>query len=392
MGVDRIRAEAVLRSFQQLSRMFLPMLVAGMPWFIPSLAQAAHHVRGPDCPLAFQPYSSDTVLIDLLINPATRTVLTRDNQEFALGLNMDSLSTTVPTFTAIVTPRSLTARSDTSDSALAKLDQDLAAIPVDARAAEARCARYDEAPPHLPRTLKSPAILVFSKVTGFRHNSVDTALVALKDMSERMGWAMLFTDNAAVFNSKDLRRFNAVIWNNVSGDALTVPQERAFKDYIERGGGFTGFHGSGGDPVYVWSWYADTLVGARFMGHPAVLQAARVVIDDPTDAIVRGLNEWTMSEEWYSFRSSPRLKGAHILATLDESSYSPVSGQTDLHMGDHPIAWTQCIGNGRSFYMAIGHQPESYAEPHTLSLLERGIAWTAGLGETLCRGGHEVTR
>jgi len=86
------------------------------------------------------------------------------------------------------------------------------------------------------------------------------------------------------------------------------------------------------------------------------------------------------------------LRGAHILATLDESTYSPMAGPSDLHMGDHPIAWNQCVGNGRSFYTAIGHRPESYTEVHSAKLLERGLAWAAGLGATRCRGGHEVNR
>jgi type 1 glutamine amidotransferase len=98
-----------------------------------------------------------------------------------------------------------------------------------------------------------------------------------------------------------------------------------------------------------------------------------------------------MTEEWYSFKASPRAKGVHVLATLDESSYSPVGfGGQDIRMGDHPIAWAQCIGDGRAFYSAIGHRPESYSEPHSVKLLEQGIAWAAGLGESRCSGGRET--
>ena len=87
-----------------------------------------------------------------------------------------------------------------------------------------------------------------------------------------------------------------------------------------------------------------------------------------------------MTDEWYSFKSDPRAKGAHILLTLNEATYKPMSGKLDLHMGDHPIAWTQCIGKGRSFYTAIGHRPESYSEPNTHKLIEQGVAWAAGHG------------
>jgi len=175
---------------------------------------------------------------------------------------------------------------------------------------------------------------------------------------------------------------------------LTLSQRQVFKSYIERGGGFVGVHGSGGDPVYYWDWYADTLIGARFAGHPMnpQFQDARVVIEDDQSAIVRNLAPgWTMKDEWYSFRSNPRTGGARVLAALDEASYSlkGMAGE-DLHMGDHPIAWTKCIGNGRSFYSAIGHRPESYSEPHYVKLLEQGITWAAGVGETHCRDGTEV--
>jgi type 1 glutamine amidotransferase len=79
-----------------------------------------------------------------------------------------------------------------------------------------------------------------------------------------------------------------------------------------------------------------------------------------------------------------------VLVRLDESTYQPFEGKQDLRMGDHPIAWTRCLGNGRSFYTAIGHRPENYKEPHSVTLLENGIAWAAGLGGTQCRDDKEV--
>jgi hypothetical protein len=61
-------------------------------------------------------------------------------------------------------------------------------------------------------------------------------------------------------------------------------------------------------------------------------------------------------------------------------------GSQDLHMGDHPIAWTKCVGKGRAFYSAIGHRPETYSEPHNVRLLEHAIQWSAGSGDPICEG------
>jgi type 1 glutamine amidotransferase len=358
--------------------------------FIPRPAAAS---PGMDCPLARQPYSTKTILTDLLINPATKAVLDDDAPDLIAGLTRGHGGGALPPgFASIISPQFILQSQPGAGSLTAKLNKHFAKVPLTPQAIRARCARYDRIPPVLPARIKQPAILVFQKINGFRDAaSVDAASEALRAMGARRGWTMVFIDNGAVFNAQDLKRFDAVVWNNVSGDALTVPQQDAFKSWLWRGGGFAGFHGSAGDPVYVWDWYADRLIGARFSGHPMSpqFQEGRVIVADPASAITRGLGDgWTMTEEWYSFAASPRTKGAHILATLDESTYSPVGfDNKDLRMGDHPIAWTQCVGRGRSFYSAIGHLPENYSEPHSLKLLEQGIAWAAGLGETHCGRG-----
>lgn len=349
-----------------------------------------------DCPAAFKGYSSGgTPLLDLLLNPETKAAVERDLPGFLAKLPPFLTKPAPPTLADILTIRIMSSEfSPMPEETLDKLDKDLALVRVTREAAVARCARYDHAPPVLPEKLDHPAMLVFSKSNGFRDDpSVNAATAALKTMAEREHWNIFFTDNAAVFNAPALKRFDVVVWNNVSGDVLTVDQRKSFKTYVENGGGFAGVHGSGGDPYYDWDWYPDTLIGARFKSHPMSpqFQAAKLKLDDRKNPIVSGLpEEWTMTDEWYSFKTNPRKNGADVLVTLDESTYKPVSGKTDLRMGDHPIAWTQCIGKGRSFYTAIGHRPESYTEPNTNKLIQQGVAWAAGLGKNACRA--EPTR
>jgi len=177
-----------------------------------------------------------------------------------------------------------------------------------------------------------------------------------------------------------LSNFKAVIWNNISGDVLTLSQRQAFRHYVEGGGGYVGIHGSAGDPVYFWDWYVDTLVGARWSGHPRDphFQEARIVVEDANHPAAQDLPaEWRMTDEWYSFKTSPRDSGARIVARLDEESYDPSAGVgVDIRMGkDHPIAWSKIIGRGRSFYSAIGHVPETYVQPQHRKMLEDAIAW-----------------
>ncbi|MCB1690003.1 MAG: ThuA domain-containing protein, partial [Halioglobus sp.] len=191
-----------------------------------------------------------------------------------------------------------------------------------------------------------------------------------------------------------LARFDAVIWNNVSGDVLTLSQRKVFEDYINAGGGYVGIHGSGGDALNFWDWYVNTLLGARFIGHPMdpQLQDADIRIEEQPSGIGATVAPgWTMQDEWYSFQTSPRAAGASVIATLDEESYTQKGyGGTDLRMGDdHPIVWTRCVGDGRVFYTAIGHRPEVYNVPQTIRLLKDGVVWAAGKGNSTCSFGKE---
>jgi uncharacterized protein len=198
------------------------------------------------------------------------------------------------------------------------------------------------------------------------------------------------TENGAVFNPSQLSRFNATVWNNTSGDTLNDEQRAAFRSYIENGGGFVGIHGAGGDPRYAWRWYVETLIGEQFKGHPLnpQFQRATIHVEDRADPATLTLPEtWERIDEWYSFENSPRTRGFHVLATLDERTYHPKMLWKDVSMGaDHPVIWKHCVGKGRVFYSALGHSASTYEEPLHLALLEGAIAWAVGVEGDNCPG------
>ena len=137
--------------------------------------------------------------------------------------------------------------------------------------------------------------------------------------------------------------------------------------------------------MFFWDWYADTLVGARFIGHPGdpQFQTSTVRMTDSRSGIGQGVApQWPMLEEWYSFDRNPADGGAVVVATIDEADYSPtgIDGR-NLAMGEHPIAWRKFVGDGRSFYSAIGHRPENYRDSNAMRLLANGIAWAMRKGK-----------
>ncbi len=346
-----------------------------------------------DCPLRDAPFSVESPLIDVLLSDSAAKVM-----EAYMPGAIDKMPemfrrTTAPSFASIVTLKSFSGMMGGGAGLdLSKMDAELRALPVTASDKAARCARYDDDRPSFTLPKGKPRLLLFEKMTGFRDTpSVLAANAAFKAMAERNGWALVVTDKGGVMRPSLLKQFDAVIWNNISGDVLTLTQRRAFRSYVEGGGGFLAVHGSAGDPVYFWDWYPDTLIGARFVGHPSdpQFQNAKVQVETKGDEIGGNLAPgWTMMDEWYSFAKSPRLSGAHIIATLDENSYAPGKsrfGTASLLMGDHPIVWSQCVSKGRAFYSAIGHRPETYSDSHYVKLLEQAVTWAAGNGSHKCR-------
>lgn len=253
---------------------------------------------------------------------------------------------------------------------------------------------YETTPPMVPTDMKRPAILVFSKTNGFRHEEAIPAANSLfAKMAKDSGWGLFQTENAATFSPAILAQFDAVVFNNVSGDVFLPQQRAALKSYVENGGGFVGVHGAGGDPSYDWRWYVETLIGAQFTDHPMnpQFQKATVRIEDKVHPATRSLsNTLERVDEWYSFEKSARKPGVTVLATLDETTYSPKTlFGGDLAMGkDHPIAWSHCAGKGRVFYSAMGHQAAAYADPTYRTILQGAVHWALRLEGDGCSSNH----
>ncbi|MFE2355211.1 ThuA domain-containing protein [Streptomyces parvulus] len=230
-----------------------------------------------------------------------------------------------------------------------------------------------------PRAAADPAykILVFSKTAGFRHSSIDDGLAALRGLGTAHNFTVDATEDAGAFTSGNLGQYRAVVFLSTTGDVLDGAQQTAFEQYIQGGGGYVGIHAAA-DTEYDWAFY-DGLAGALFHSHPAVQPATVKVEDRAHDATAHLGRTWQRTDEWYNYRTNPRST-AHVLASLDESSYS--GGNM---AGDHPISWCKDYRGGRAFYTGGGHTDESFADPAFNRHLLGGIRWAAGLTDADCR-------
>jgi type 1 glutamine amidotransferase len=218
----------------------------------------------------------------------------------------------------------------------------------------------------------APRILVHSKTTGFRHDSIPEGVHALVLLGKERGWVVEATEDPASFHAPRLSRFDTVLFLNTNGEVLDDAGRKALVAFVRSGKAFVGVHGAAATEPD-WPWYG-ALVGATFKTHPAV-QPAVVTVEDAEHPATRHLPaSWRRSDEWYAFHENPRGE-VRVLLTLDESSYEPGEGAMGA---DHPLAWCHDFEGGRAFYTALGHTDESYRDALFLEHLAGGIAWSLG--------------
>ena len=236
------------------------------------------------------------------------------------------------------------------------------------------------------------AILVISKTNAFRHGEAIEASAPIYDkIAKQNNWSLYSTDDAGVFNEDQLQLFDLVVFNNCTGKILNPEQRTLFKNYINGGGGFLGVHGSG-DASHQWGWYSDTLIGARFSHHPIKFHIQEGTLHkemhpDSSHYFNSDLAQsFTTNDEWYVFYDSPRTKGVNILYTLDEAgldwdgTLGPFFKEKTFGMGDdHPIVWYKDVGQGKSFYTAMGHDKAAWSSVDHHKILEAGMRWAGEL-------------
>ncbi len=155
----------------------------------------------------------------------------------------------------------------------------------------------------------------------------------------------------------------------------------AFQNYIEQGkGGWIGFHHATllgeFDGYPMWDWFSKFMGGIRYKNYIATFVKAKVNVEDKAHPVMKGVPASFVveKEEFYTYDQSPR-PNVHVLASVDESSYTPDS---DIKMGDHPVVWTNLNYKARNIYIFMGHSPVLFQSVDYTTLFKNAIFWAAG--------------
>jgi type 1 glutamine amidotransferase len=213
-----------------------------------------------------------------------------------------------------------------------------------------------------------PRVLIIS---GPNHAFDKSAPIIEQALAAQDGLDVTLTDDKSVLTSPDLATYDVLVHGTgftrgerrADGsmavvDDLTPEQTQGLLSFVRSGKGLVGVHGTawriGGEAIL--------LIGGHANWHPPGLEFT-VNIDDPEHSITRGIDSFTVQDEIYMSAWDPAI---HILASATWADKQ------------HPVAWTHRYGQGRVFYTALGHGPNTFENATMQQLLANGVRWAAG--------------
>ena len=234
---------------------------------------------------------------------------------------------------------------------------------------------------HATDSIPKFRVVALAETNSIHRPFVDAAKIWLAKESAADHFAIDYITNTEKIDDAFLANYQLFIQLDYPPYGWTPTASAAFVKYIEQGkGGWIGFHHATllgeFDGYPMWDWFSQFMGGIRFKDYIATFASAKVNVEDPAHPVMKGLGPSfeIEREEWYTYDKSPR-PNVHVLATVDESSYTPDS---PLKMGgDHPVVWTNEHVKARNVYIFMGHRAEHFQNPSFTRLFHNAILWAA---------------
>lgn len=283
-------------------------------------------------------------------------------------------------------------------------------------------------PARAPAVPKQPRrVLVLAATRGYVHSSIPLAARMIDEMGRKTGaWATDVSYDAAAITASNLRRYDAIFLASTTGSflddpddqALTAARRAALLEFVRGGKGVAGIHaasdsyhgtppgaargrgrgggggtpapctgggtpgGGGGQPL--WPEF-NRMIGGYFKFHWLYPTPITVKIDDPQSpltAAFKGRSFNTIDEVYTFNQDSWSRDNVHVLTSIDYSLMNDCdkglesSRRTD---GDYGLSWIRREGNGRVFYLALGHHESIYYNnPAMLEHILAGVQYALG--------------
>ena len=162
-----------------------------------------------------------------------------------------------------------------------------------------------------------------------------------------------------------LLKYDLIIQSVTMGE-LDGKQEENLTKAVRSGVGIAGTHGGLGDSFRNNTSY-QFMIGGQFVSHPG--NKVKFEVEILKDELTIGVNNFEVETEQYYMHVDPNID---IIAQSRFTNH-PHSWIENVIM---PVAWKKKYGNGKIFYISLGHDPNEFLKyEEAMTLLTRGFIW-----------------
>ena len=276
----------------------------------------------------------------------------------------------------------------------------LSCVPVQAQELQVdQKQRVDDAiPRQAPAKPRKPRRLLVTNLSlrdgkPFRGTSTATLPVAnyaVEQMGKITGaFEAVFSDDVEMFRPAAITRFDAICFNNTAGVLFEDAELRkSLLGFIESGKGLVGIHDAIATfvqyPVYnQWPEFGRMLGGTENGGHPWNGEVMTMRVEDPDNAINAAFagKSFEIADQAFQLQEPVLRDRLHVLLSIDPEK-STKTGRRILPVRakdmDFPMSWIRRHGQGRVYYLGLGHSAPVFWNPALLQHLLAGIQYALG--------------
>jgi len=223
------------------------------------------------------------------------------------------------------------------------------------------------------------SLLIFNLSKGFAHESIPWVDFTIARMGEKSGaFRAVVSSDTTMFQADRLGEFDAVLFNNNTGEPFSDPALRAsLLAFVRDGGGVVGLHAAT-DGFHEWPEFGE-MMGAYFVNHPWN-EDVTLLIEEAGHPITASFDDsrYLVADEIYQFREPYSRERQRVLISLDTAGLDLERDGVQRADLDFAVSWIREEGSGRVFYSSLGHRFEIFTDPTILHHWLAGIQYALG--------------
>ena len=191
--------------------------------------------------------------------------------------------------------------------------------------------------------------------------------IKLKKILSLENFDIFFSNDLSMLLPEKIKKIDVVVLYAVEAKAsndiinsLLDAIEGKQLNYKNNPIGFVGIHGVTTSFQEIDEY--KKMLGASFISHPDFGPVYNFIIKDKSHFITRNISDFKLQDELYLFDIHSDFN------VLVSCVYEDI---------ERPVAWFKQYGNGRVFYIALGHDINQISNPNFKKMVINGIKWAS---------------